>query len=695
MNTFTYLTPITYWILIVLWSFVLVFYITKLRSTFVKDRLIFVLIIILAIDAFRTLFESLYFGAWYTALAGFLPKEVHTFLIRPEMVFIPKLLNVIAAITVIVILIFKWLPKESSEKEILKDLVKKRTDEITKTNEKLINEIEDHKITTKNLTIKTTELSETIIQLKKEVIDRIQAEKEAGEKEKFLRTIYNAAENVAFIVTDFAGRDTKIMDISPGGEKIFQCKRDEVIGNKVAIFHLPEDVEEFPQMQAELLKNKKGHSGEKTLIRKTGEHFPAMFTIYPKFGSSGNLEGTIGVSIDITDRKNMEKQLIQVQKLEAIGSLAGGIAHDFNNILSPIIGYTEILLEDSSDDSPFQESLNEIYSGALRAKDLVKQILSLSRSDLSEMNPIKIQPVIDEALKLIRATVPATICIDQDIDPDCGLIKADPIKIHQIVMNISINAFHAMEESGGILKVSLNKVLFDQVEQNHDLISEDYICLTFSDTGKGMTKEVKENIFKPFFTTKEKGKGTGMGLSLVSGIVRDMGGVIDVSSRCGNGTRFNVYLPIEKNSCEKHMEESDISNPGGTERILLIDDEAVIVKIIKQMLERMGYQVYSCTSSIEALEIFKNKPDIFDLIITDLAMPNMSGDKLSTELLKIHPGIPIILCTGFSDKIDDDRALSLGIKGLLMKPIVKSKLTQKIRTVLDSTETKMRNEIFL
>ena len=401
-----------------------------------------------------------------------------------------------------------------------------------------------------------------------------------------------------------------------------------------------------------------------------------------------HLDGSISeltVFRDVTELKKMESQLLQAQKMESIGTLAGGIAHDFNNILFPVIGHTEMLLEDVSEDSPFRNSLKEIYASALRAKDLVKQILTFSRQDTNELKLIKMLPIVKEALKLIRSTIPTTIEIKHDFNPDCGIIKADPTQIHQIVMNLATNAYHAMEETGGVMKVSLKEIELGE----HELIAPDmipgvYACLIVADTGKGMDKNLTDKIFDPFFTTKAIGKGTGMGLSVVHGIVTVMGGYIQVYSNPGKGTQFHVYLPVEKSLSEKQKTNSTTEEiQGGIEQILLVDDEEAILTMEKLMLERLGYQVISRTSSLEALEAFRADPDKFDLIITDMAMPNMRGDKLSAELIKIRPDIPVLLCTGFSEAMSEKKARSLGIKGFLMKPIVMKDLAQKIHEVLD------------
>ncbi len=346
-----------------------------------------------------------------------------------------------------------------------------------------------------------------------------------------------------------------------------------------------------------------------------------------------------------------------------------------------------MLLEDVPDDSLFRASLNEIFTSAVRAGELVKQILTFSRQDSRELKFMKMQPVIKEALKLIRSSIPTTIDIRQTISYDCGVIKADPTQIHQIVMNLATNAYHAMEETGGELKVSLKEVKLDKYDAIiPDMTSGMYACLKVTDTGTGMDKVVIEKIFDPFFTTKEQGKGTGMGLSVIHGIVKSMNGVIKVHSEPGKGTEFQVYLPVVKSPSEtKEILEMKEPIQGGIDRILLVDDEDAIVIMEKLMLERLGYQVTSRTSSIDALEAFTANPDKFDLVITDMAMPNMAGDKLAIELTKIRPDIPILLCTGFSEIMSEEEAASLGIKGFLLKPVVMKALSQKIRKVLDQS----------
>ncbi len=388
---------------------------------------------------------------------------------------------------------------------------------------------------------------------------------------------------------------------------------------------------------------------------------------------------------DITEIRQMETRIQQAQKMEAIGTLAGGIAHDFNNILFPITGHAEILLTDVPEDSLLRDSINEIYAGAKRATELVKQILTFSRQESTELKIIKIQHIVREALKLIRSAIPTTIEIRQNIDNTCGTVKADPTQIHQIVMNLSTNASHAMEETGGILNVTLKEIEFEAVEDaNFKMKPGRYICLTIGDSGVGIPNDVVEKIFDPFFTTKKRGKGTGMGLSVVHGIVTGMGGDIKVYSRHGKGTEFRVYFPTEKKSFEEGEIKSKIPIPGGNECILLVDDEQSIIELEKQVLERLGYKVISRTSSIEALETFRSAPKNYDLVISDVAMPKLSGDKLASKMIDIRADIPILLCTGFSETITPEKAEEMGVRGFLMKPLIIKDLARTIRKVLDT-----------
>jgi len=511
-----------------------------------------------------------------------------------------------------------------------------------------------------------------------DITDRRQAEKKALRFDR----IFEDSLNEIYL---FDADTLKFTQVNSAAQHNLGYTMDELQKLTPLDFKPEFTAESFAKLVAPLRKGEKKKIVFKTVHKRKNQ---SLYDVEVHLQLLQDEHKTIFVAIilDITDRKKLEFQLQQAQKMEAIGTLAGGIAHDFNNILFPIVGHTEILLEDIPEDSPLRDSLIGIYTGALRAKELVKQILTFSRQESGELKLMKMQSIIKEALKLIRSSIPTTIEIRQDLSADCGVIKADPTQIHQIVMNLATNSYHAMEETGGELKVSLKEIELGE----YDVITNDmapgvYACLTVSDTGKGMDKDSIEKIFDPFFTTKEVGKGTGMGLSVVHGIVISMNGAVKVYSEPGKGAEFKVYFPVEKSFLEKSDIENKNRGPiqGGIERILLIDDEEIIATVEKQMLERLGYQVTSRTSSIEALEAFRAAPDKFDMVITDLAMPNLPGDKLAVELTKIRPDIPILLCTGFSVNMSEERAASLGIKGFLLKPIVMKDLSQKIREVLD------------
>ena len=393
---------------------------------------------------------------------------------------------------------------------------------------------------------------------------------------------------------------------------------------------------------------------------------------------------SIVVFRDTTELRKIEARLQQAQKMEAIGTLAGGIAHDFNNILFPIIGYAEMAINDLPDGRT-RKNLKELLKSALRAKALVRQILTFSRQHNQELKPLDIRLVIKEALKLIRSSLPTTIGIRQNIEEDCGLVIANPTQIHQIVMNLCTNAYHAMYETGGILDVNLSKVDLTVLDLTGlDIEPGRYLCLEVVDTGHGMDQAVIDRIFDPYFTTKEKTKGTGLGLAVVHGIVKNYGGDIRVYSEPGKGTVFHVYLPVINSGFVPSEIVSDKPLPTGHETILLVDDEKQIASIEKQMLERLGYHVDVRTSSIEALKAFRALPDKYDLVITDMTMPNMTGDQLAEKIMNIRPDIPILLCTGFSENISTKRAEALGIKAFLMKPIVLKQFADTIRDLLDN-----------
>ena len=400
------------------------------------------------------------------------------------------------------------------------------------------------------------------------------------------------------------------------------------------------------------------------------------------------------IATDITKIKQLEEerlkteaQLRQSQKLEAVGTLAGGIAHDFNNILSAIIGFTELTLMELEEDSPLRQNLDHVYQAGTRARDMVKQILAFSRQSDSERKPISVIPIVKEALKMLRASLPATIDIRTALDQTVGIIEADATQLHQVLMNLCTNSSHAMREEGGVLEVRVASERFAQKKDcpHADLRPGGYVRLSVRDTGHGIAPENLVRIFDPYFSTKEISEGTGLGLAVVQGIVKAHQGAITVSSEPGEGTTFDIYLPqITAKADMKPKKTSTFAT--GNEEILLVDDEQALVEIGKQLLSRLGYRAQTRTSSVEAFELFQNDPGRFDLVISDMTMPNMTGDKLAREILAIRPDMPIILCTGYSDRLTESQAREMGVKAFIMKPLVISDLSATIREVLDQDQ---------
>ena len=387
---------------------------------------------------------------------------------------------------------------------------------------------------------------------------------------------------------------------------------------------------------------------------------------------------------ELIKRKQTEAQLIQAQKMEAIGTLAGGIAHDFNNILSSIMGYTELALYEIEDETELHEYLQEVLVAGGRAKDLVQQILTFSRRTEKVMKPVQLAPILKEIFKLLRASLPATIEMKQHISSN-SVVLANPTQIHQLIMNLCTNAAQAMEKDGGTLQVSLGEEQLEKsiTDQHTDIEPGAYMKLSVRDTGCGMAPALMERIFDPFFTTKEKGKGTGIGLSAVHGIVKSHGGVITVSSKLGKGSIFTAFLPL----IEKEVVEDDAADKTiltGNESVLFVDDEHALVNMGKLMLEHLGYTVDAYTDSLEALEKFKAQPGRFDLAICDMTMPKMTGKDLAVKLKEIRPDLPIILCTGYNANISELTAKEMGINAFVLKPIAMGKIGKIIRGVLDN-----------
>jgi signal transduction histidine kinase/ActR/RegA family two-component response regulator len=389
------------------------------------------------------------------------------------------------------------------------------------------------------------------------------------------------------------------------------------------------------------------------------------------------------------ERAELEKQLYQLQKMETIGTLAGGIAHDFNNILTPILGYTDMALEELPDESNLRFDLEQINNAAHRGKDLVQQVLTFSREVDFANKPIQLQPIITEALNLIKASFPPGVVINQHYDQKIGTVLADPTHIHQIVMNLCTNANHAMMKSGGVLDVKLDAVKIEQkaAEKIQNLKKGEYIRLTISDTGHGMDLKTKERIFEPFFTRKEVGSGSGLGLSVVHGIINNYGGAIVVDSTPGKGTTFMIYLP-KYGADLLESDKLDKKPLKGVEHILFVDDEPEITFMGKKMLENLGYKVSISSDSTFAYEEFKNNPGKYSLLVTDQNMPNLLGTDLAIKMRVLQPDLKVIIITGYSDNLSEEVLNQNGISDVILKPMILDDFSKVIRRVLDNQNFK-------
>jgi PAS domain S-box-containing protein len=513
-------------------------------------------------------------------------------------------------------------------------------------------------------------VKEKVAELKKLDLDRI--------------PLAAAVEQVADSIV-IASIDGIIQYANASFEKTTGFLREDVIGKHWHILQWGKHDEQIDKAMWDTIRRGDVWSGSMINRKKDGTSYEEEITISPIRDDCGKIINYVAIGRDVTHEVRLEKQLRQAQRMEAIGSLAGGVAHDFNNILAAIIGYVELAKLDIMAQSPVGEKLEKVLKASLRAKDLVKQILSFSRQTEFEMKPIQIGLITKEVLKLLRATIPSTIEIRQKIESESASLMADPTQIHQLLMNLCTNATHAMEKGGGVLEISTETIKLDAKNVNgyQELIPGHYLKLTVSDTGHGMDRDTLERLFDPFFTTKGPAKGTGMGLAVVQGIVKRHKGAISVESEPGKGSSFEIILPQTDVKIPRIVTAPE-SLPKGKERILYVDDEEFLVDLGRQFFELLGYQAVCVTNPIKALEVFCKQPDSFDLVITDMTMPKMTGISLARKIIEIRPNLPIILTTGFSHQLSvENRFSEIGIKAQLMKPLALKDLAATVRKVLD------------
>jgi PAS domain S-box-containing protein len=499
------------------------------------------------------------------------------------------------------------------------------------------------------------------------------------ERQLLVTAIDQASECIAI-----ADSDASIEYINQAVERITGFEPSTCVGRPLTALLIPNQAVPARAILRNLKAGKtwSGRIKSKNII---GAVLDLSVAISPVRGPSQRIEHFVAIIRDISRECQMEYQLIQSQKMEAIGTLAGGIAHDFNNILSAIIGYTELTAGVVGKNTMAYENLGEVLKAGRRAKDLVHQILAFSRQTIPECKPVSLKHIIEEAAKLLRSSLPATIEIRQRLDSD-GVVMADPTQMHQVVMNLCTNAAHAMQENGGLLELALQKeVIDDEMAACYPEIQPGpYQKLIVSDTGCGMSQDIKDHIFDPFFTTKANNEGTGMGLSVVHGIVRACGGMILVSSEPQKGSRFSVFIPTIAQVEESYEADEGPIPMGCKEHILFIDDEPTLVNMGRQVLESLGYQVTTRTDGTEALNLIKAQPDRFDLVFTDMTMPKITGDILAQQILAIRPELPVIVCSGFSYKMDECKAAAMGIRAYVRKPVLREQMARIIREVLEN-----------
>lgn len=540
---------------------------------------------------------------------------------------------------------------------------------------------------------RTRELEERVHELEQEIAKRKQAEEALKGSEELHRTLVdNIKFGIAYISPDF-----KIRMINAAEAERLKVYPGEVVGkNCFSEFENRDSIcPHCPGIQT--MDTGLAAETETCGVTSDGNIKNVHIRAFPVLDVNYEPAGFIEIIEDITERKKVEEekqmleaQLRQTQKMESLGTLAGGIAHDFNNILFGAVGFTEMAQVDIEKrglkDSRASTCHEQVLVALKRGGDLVRQILTFSRQGENERIPLFMQTIIKEALKFMRGSLPSTIDIRQKMDSDCGAVSADPVQIHQIIVNLCTNAYHAMGEEGGSLDVRFEAIAVDsgQAFPNISLKPGRYACLSVTDTGHGMDEETKKRIFEPFFTTKEVGQGTGLGLSTVHGIVRDHDGEIDVDSTPGQGTSFRIFFPFCDLEEEPYRDDKTTAEIRGNERILFVDDEQQIVQYAKMALEDLGYDVRASTSSIDALNTFRADPSRFDIVVADQTMPNMLGSEMARQMLEIRPELPVILCTGFRETSSKEKARELGIREFISKPILTHKLAGSIRLALKS-----------
>ncbi len=525
---------------------------------------------------------------------------------------------------------------------------------------------------------RTNELQEANELLQREIGERRRSEEAARESEVQLRLM---ADSIPALIT-YIDSERRYQFNNAAYTEWFNMPAEECVGKYVWEVIGETTYEEIREHIDEALRGRQV-SYEQKVPLPGGAMRHVQVSYVPHMDSESKVQGFFALATDVTAQKNMEERHRQAQRLEALGTLAGGIAHDFNNLLGAIIGFTSMAREDSGEETELRQDLDEVLSAANRARDLVGRILAFSRQTKENHAPVRLNPILEESVRLIEAVIPASVKITTAIDGECDAVMGDASQIHQVIMNLLTNAYHAMKERGGELHVALEQIYVDAefVARGSDLGEGPYARITVKDTGHGIAQEELERIYDPFFTTKDVGEGTGLGLSTAHGIVQVHGGAITARSEVGKGTTFSVYLPSthELESVDPHSEDSA---PGGSERILVVEDEAMLLRFAERSLSKLGYRVTAFQSSLEALDEFQARPQSFDLIISDLNMPHMDGAAFAREALRAREDVPIVLVTGYSETFDAAAAAQLGVRQMLSKPYTSHVLAKTVRNAI-------------
>jgi|GEM_PF-1063753 len=512
------------------------------------------------------------------------------------------------------------------------------------------------------------------------------SERRAAEIEqlRLVTAVEQIAEAISITDVDF-----HIEYVNPAFERMNGYALNEIVGQSVAVIRGGADGEELDREIAGTLAEGRTWSGRLTCLRKDGSSYHCEAMASPIRNPQGTVINYVTIHRDITNEMRLEQELRQSQKMEAIGTLAAGIAHDFNNILTAIIGNAEMALAKVLESDPVRRNVKRVLESGSRAADLVKQILTFSRQAEQERKPVQLAEVTKEVLKLVRSSLPATIEIRQQIEVDTSrsVVCADPTQLHQVLMNLCTNAAHAMNQKGGLLRVELTDAFLDEEAAAcyQNLNPGRHLKLSVSDTGHGIDRALLGRIFDPYFTTKKPGEGTGMGLAVSMGIVESYGGAITVESEPGRGTVFQVLLP-ESGEQTEGLLQAVLPAPTGNEHVLLVDDERQVVEMAEEMLTLLGYRVTGGTSPVEILKRFRAEPAVYDLVITDMTMPGLTGRELCREIQQIRPDLPIIICSGYAEFANPDALKEAGVSEFLMKPYATETLAVTVRRVLESSK---------